>query len=924
MSIIDNSNNINKLTSSSLNTASVPSKQSSVSASPLPLVDTQKQELLKKLGITLEQYEALKAQVPDFDTLSLDKQAELITSLNTEKVETVQNTSEQEEVAQPKTEKQIYNEKTPDAKVEDCYLAFTKNTYIYGIKDKNGNIIAQSHSEEDWNKLSDAEKQAEIEKVKAFIDKDERLKNVKDTFLAATEKNSKLKEDAADSVMRGILASEFNGVSYIEFLQKDEYERLGIVDEYLTTEEGLNKDNLNASDKAYMKYYDTLKSQISKIVSERTGKDVGENLDASDVAKYMRYYNLDKTELMRNAILDKPAESRTAKEIEFIKNFQNLEQTRNKAKAQNLLSLQDELNSYETKLQNGQELSAEERAAYNSIKQYFSGDEAKNLKKFAAEILPQPKTDYEKLVATEVENFQSQIKDFVNGSDLETAAALSFLETKTKGMSQKEKGKYIDTFLKYYNTDASVNVYGFYAKQYKNLWDNNCHLDKQVNNLTSASLADQEKVENNIQSLENSNNPLRERYAAELTITGSNNLAKSCNPEVDDNKVSWNNHASQFKDADVQIASQKMNETIVNEELQEQAVKELQGSEHATDELQIYAADNADKLKGKAQLTSLDIATDKSEKALKRAAENGIFSRLEKENQQPAMALERQRLEERLDKDDAIKYTNMLADQIKDCHKDNQLAMHNEMMNSKYSEVQEHVAGNIKDYDPTVQAEALETVLASGNEKAIEAAAESVKYSPDCVKSEMAEVVEAYASDNAIQADSAILEQFADLIPSQSKTIQEKIASGQILSESELSTLSVSERRDYLASFFKKLPVDKKIKLLASMPDSQKKTIYTLIARTDSTLFNAIIKDKDRADQLLSMGLPEDVNNKIKGVVKFLAVSDIGYQNIAAKYDIEYDNNDAEIIKDRKYTTKPQDFDSKEIYKKDKMGNILA
>ena len=924
MSIIDNSNNINKLTSSFLNTASVPSQQSSVSASPLPLVDTQKQELLKKLGITLEQYEALKAQVPDFDTLSLDKQAELITSLNTEKVETVQNTSEQEEVAQPKTEKQIYNEKTPDAKVEDCYLAFTKNTYIYGIKDKNGNIIAQSHSEEDWNKLSDAEKQAEIEKVKAFIDKDERLKNVKDTFLAATEKNSKLKEDAADSVMRGILASEFNGVSYIEFLQKDEYERLGIVDEYLTTEEGLNKDNLNASDKAYMKYYDTLKSQISKIVSERTGKDVGENLDASDVAKYMRYYNLDKTELMRNAILDKPAESRTAKEIEFIKNFQNLEQTRNKAKAQNLLSLQDELNSYETKLQNGQELSAEERAAYNSIKQYFSGDEAKNLKKFAAEILPQPKTDYEKLVATEVENFQSQIKDFVNGSDLETAAALSFLETKTKGMSQKEKGKYIDTFLKYYNTDASVNVYGFYAKQYKNLWDNNCHLDKQVNNLTSASLADQEKVENNIQSLENSNNPLRERYAAELTITGSNNLAKSCNPEVDDNKVSWNNHASQFKDADVQIASQKMNETIVNEELQEQAVKELQGSEHATDELQIYAADNADKLKGKAQLTSLDIATDKSEKALKRAAENGIFSRLEKENQQPAMALERQRLEERLDKDDAIKYTNMLADQIKDCHKDNQLAMHNEMMNSKYSEVQEHVAGNIKDYDPTVQAEALETVLASGNEKAIEAAAESVKYSPDCVKSEMAEVVEAYASDNAIQADSAILEQFADLIPSQSKTIQEKIASGQILSESELSTLSVSERRDYLASFFKKLPVDKKIKLLASMPDSQKKTIYTLIARTDSTLFNAIIKDKDRADQLLSMGLPEDVNNKIKGVVKFLAVSDIGYQNIAAKYDIEYDNNDAEIIKDRKYTTKPQDFDSKEIYKKDKMGNILA
>ena len=924
MSIIDNSSNINKLTSSSLNTASVPSQQSSASASPLPLVDTQKQELLKKLGITLEQYEALKARVPDFDTFSLDKQAEIITSLNTEKVETVQNTSEQEEAAQPKTEKQIYNEKNPDAKVEDCYLAFTKNTYIYGIKGKNGNIIAQSHSEEDWNKLSNAEEQAEIEKIKAFIDKDERLKNVKEVFVSATEKNKNLKEAAADSVMRGIQTAEFNDVSYIEFLQKDEYERLDLENEYLLDQESVNKNNLNASDRARMKEFVTLKEQVGKIVSAKIGEDVTNNLDMSDVGKYMRYYNLDKAELKRNAILDKPAESRTAKEIDFINNFQNLEVTRNKAKAQKLLSLQDELDSYETKLQNGQELSTEEKAAYNSIKQYFSGAEAKYLKKFAAEFLPQPKTDYEKSVASDVENFQSQTKDFVNGSDLETAAALSFLETRTKGMPEKDKAKYLDTFFKFYNTEAAVNLYGGYAKQYKNLWDNNCHLDKQVNNLISASLEDQKKVENNIKSLANSNDPMSTKYAAVLTITGSNNLGKSCNPEDDDHKLSWNNHSSKFKDADVQIASQKMNETIVDEDKQNQAVITLQSSENATEELQLYASDNADKLKGKAQLTSLDIATGKSDNALKRAAENGIFSRLEKENQQQAMALEHQRLEERLDKEEAVKYSNMLADQIKDCHKDNQLAMHNEMMTSKYSEVQEHVAGNIKDYDPTVQTKALETVLASGNEKAIEAAAESVKYSPDCVKSEMAEVIEAYASDNAIQADSAILEQFADLLPLQAKTIQEKIASGQILSENELSTLSVTERRNYFASFFKKLPVDKKIKLLASMPDSQKKTVYTLIARTDSALFNAIIKDKDRADQLLSMGLPEDVNNKIKGVVSFLAVSDIGYQNIAAKYDIAYDNNDEVAEKDKKYATKPEDFDTKEIYKKDKKGNILA
>ena len=133
----------------------------------------------------------------------------------------------------------------------------------------------------------------------------------------------------------------------------------------------------------------------------------------------------------------------------------------------------------------------------------------------------------------------------------------------------------------------------------------------------------------------------------------------------------------------------------------------------------------------------------------------------------------------------------------------------------------------------------------------------------------------------------------------------------------------MTEKREYFSNFFKKLPVDKKIKILASMPDSQKKTVYTLIARTNPTLFNEIVKDKDRSDQLLSMGLPEDVNNKIKGVVSFLAVSDVGFQDIAAKYDIEYDNG-SQKVKNKPYHTVPKEFDTTEIYKKDKSGYFLS
>ena len=89
-----------------------------------------------------------------------------------------------------------------------------------------------------------------------------------------------------------------------------------------------------------------------------------------------------------------------------------------------------------------------------------------------------------------------------------------------------------------------------------------------------------------------------------------------------------------------------------------------------------------------------------------------------------------------------------------------------------------------------------------------------------------------------------------------------------------------------------------------------------MIARSDSHLFNEICKDKNRADQLLGMGLPNDVNVKINGVVSFLAVSDVGFQNIAKKYDIEYDGS-------KKYTTTPFSSDNESFQpfmQQDKLG----
>ena len=70
------------------------------------------------------------------------------------------------------------------------------------------------------------------------------------------------------------------------------------------------------------------------------------------------------------------------------------------------------------------------------------------------------------------------------------------------------------------------------------------------------------------------------------------------------------------------------------------------------------------------------------------------------------------------------------------------------------------------------------------------------------------------------------------------------------------------------------------------------------------------------------MGLPNDVNNKIANVVKFLAVSDIGYQNIAKKHDIDY--KEQTKTNNVSYNTNPYGFDSKELYRKDKNGNLVV
>ena len=140
------------------------------------MIDSSKNELLKKLGITLDQYNAIKAQHPDFDTLPLVKQLDIVKTPIAPKADLKVNNLEKQDVkvekpsvstSEIKDIKAEYNKKDLNGKTEICYSEVARNIYIYGVKDKD-KVIAEAHSKEEWDKLSDKEKEAEVTKVKAF------------------------------------------------------------------------------------------------------------------------------------------------------------------------------------------------------------------------------------------------------------------------------------------------------------------------------------------------------------------------------------------------------------------------------------------------------------------------------------------------------------------------------------------------------------------------------------------------------------------------------------------------------------------------------------------------------------------------------------------------------------------------------------
>lgn len=229
------------------------SASSSTSSAPknINMTDnTAEQELLKRLGITKEQLETIKAKYNDFLSLSPEKQVEIVSKINapqpiesTEKTTTVEQTNATTQTP----EKSVVGDDEPDA------LKFDNKAFEAASNEEKAKIYAEELAKnkfmytdaenkktaQDWNALSDAQKQELINSELQRLEKQKTGKEI----------DSKSLSKMLQFGMTQLQAANFQGVSV------DELEKRGFKGQEEAAHDyifALSKENRTAGQQKYM------------------------------------------------------------------------------------------------------------------------------------------------------------------------------------------------------------------------------------------------------------------------------------------------------------------------------------------------------------------------------------------------------------------------------------------------------------------------------------------------------------------------------------------------------------------------------------------------------------------------------------------------------------------------------------------------
>lgn len=796
---------------------STPTSAASSSTNNVPVGQTPKneelKELYKKLCVTKEQFERLCKEYPGFETYAFDKQLEIV-NLN------FANEKVQETTSTPKT--QADSKTSSESAVNAGTTASVAQT--------NESAIEEPFNHKEFAKLSKEEKEKtlalELAKNKFLYADQANPKSIEEWNALSPEEQQSLIKESTENLQKAM--SMFPKLFDMD-TKGNSYEIL------MTVLQTANESNID-----FKKFFDSITD--GDVNAKSLMHDYIFNLDESSRSDAQNSY-IEKQTFTSTAISHALKESGDFIVIlspeEMNQKLKELGKTKEQVELDYLNSKKDKLTPKEAAMKSHLEATIKKNKEVLAIMEERTKD-------------PSKRSNYGILEGLHNTKF-GELYKAAQSPDEKLKILTIYSAHATRGMSPKEKAEFMGKMMDELcndpeNLEVVNKIFGMMAG-FKEIRSHMARRTEGV--MPEVNAANVDKYED-------------DQEALNAMVEAQNEIQKNDKERAERLKLQTSENATDAQmviladdysgDESLDVQRQVKERALNAEKTEHQSAMVEKIKKNSSEVVIAETAARADELNEDYQLEGLQLLTKDSKLATKAANESGVVTRMSKENQTEAFNYLKENIEKLYtNKDEAVEQLNKLSDQIKDLHKDNQLAAHTTMMTSEYSEVQEHTAANINNYDPTVQSEAMDVVYRSGNEKAIQAAAEVINKmsSPNVQQNEIVRVAAEMALNNATDAE-----------------INSVISTG-TLTAKELSQLSPTQRREYFIKLFESAPPAKKIEMLMKFAElsglANKRMIYTLIART--SMLTSVI-ESGMASTMLSAGLPVDAVNKIITVMK--------------------------------------------------------
>lgn len=888
-------------------TSAASTSQASASAQAKPentsIMAKPQDELLKKLGITEAEYMAMVNANPEFATMSLEKQLEYISK---NKTKTTEQTSQNNNTAQPsqaatasesesaatQTSAQTTQNETPKESLDHLYfnnedyshLPLSKKMEVY-VKEYAKNSFMYSDSEnpktlDDWNNLSKEEQTKYIAESK---------KGLEEKFSAVlNETSSDLKGKAIDAMMTDLQAANYGGYTIEQMNKLDQNQKSDLVYSYLSEVKELAPNTLSDSDKARLQYQQTLVDAVSSAA----GRD---NMCLADAEQYMKDNNLTQTEVLHEYLTKK---SQTGKLTEKEEKLLNSLDTKLNDPAMKLALLEAKvqgLENLETELEEAKKNGDTARA--EQLEKNINSKDSQEIRKWAEDNKIEKKEPPKKYTKFMESSF-GKLYDQTSDPQERAAILMAYIKETHPNSSKKQSKLAIDLYegLCSEGIDAAETKVSFLsaclsfdpeigtklmdkATPYTTTAGTNEAI-RDGRNLAPAVMQKVGEIQYKFSQSQIGTQKLNERAEKYLLSKKPVNigvgLISSTQGALENSNIS-----DETKDAyigglgeankETEIANKNIDITTTYKDADLQLKSNKTINKFATEESKAYGAVHTDLMLSENQTKLASMYTKDSKLATEAFVEDGTWARFDKENQTEGMELAYNRTDELFEGDEKIELLNKNADHIANADKENQLDMHNFYMESKYSDVVEHAAGNIYKYDESVQGDALDSTRNTGNQDAIDAAMSNFDKYPDYVQENpkyqaMQQETEVRQAQEVAQQVAEFHEQYEKLTGMQSNIEQEITDDEQKLS--------------YIKNFLNASPQEQ-FKMLSKIPMSWQGTVFSKIATYCPQMLSGLVKQGYGQYILNTPGLDSDVVYKVVDIMLTCQTSD---KKAAAKY----------------------------------------